>query len=67
MMFVPRHKMILPGWIGLLLLCSAPTLAACKKKADSEAPQIRPVRTVIATPSELGETVMLRRWCGIRA
>jgi RND family efflux transporter MFP subunit len=51
--------MILPAPIGLLLLCSAPTLVACKKQAESEAVQIRPVRTVIATPSELGETVIL--------
>ena len=59
MRLLPRHRMILPVWVGLLLLCSALTLAACKKEAESEAPQIRPVRTVIATPSELGETISL--------
>ncbi len=58
-MLLPQHRMIPSRWIGLLLLCGAVILAACKKQAESEAPQIRPVRTVIATSSELGETVML--------
>lgn len=34
-------------------------LAACNKKPEAEAVQIRPVRMVVATPSELGETVVL--------
>lgn len=59
MRLLPRHSTIPSEWIGLLLLCSALTLAACKKQTESEAPQIRPVRTVIAAPSEFGETVIL--------
>ncbi len=42
-----------------LLACAALFLAACNKKPEAEAPEIRPVRTVIAAPSEAGETVVL--------
>jgi membrane fusion protein, multidrug efflux system len=34
-------------------------LAACNKKPEAEAVAIRPVRTVVAAPSESGETVVL--------
>ncbi len=44
----------LPCLIGVAL-----TLAACKQKPQAEAPEVRPVRTVIAAPSESGETVAL--------
>jgi len=42
-----------------LLLCAALVLTSCNKKTESEGPNIRPVRTVIAAPSESGETVVL--------
>jgi membrane fusion protein, multidrug efflux system len=56
------------GWVKskAIFWCSAPllaaaalALAACNKKPEAEAPGVRPVRTVIATPSESGETVVL--------
>jgi membrane fusion protein, multidrug efflux system len=47
---------------GLPVLAGATialVLAACNKKPEAEAVEIRPVRTVIAAPSESGETVAL--------
>jgi RND family efflux transporter MFP subunit len=47
---------------GLLLLAGAAfafCLAACNRKPEAEARVIRPVRMVIAAPSESGETVVL--------
>jgi len=44
----------LPLLVGIAL-----ALAACDKKPEAQAPEIRPVRTVIAAPSEVGETVVL--------
>ncbi len=51
-----RRKEIL---CGSLLLSAALALASCKKQAQSEAAEVRPVRMVVAAPSELGETVVL--------
>lgn len=48
-----------PGWTCLLIIGSGLLLTSCNKKAASEAPVIRPVQTVIAAPSEAGETVVL--------
>lgn len=42
-----------------LLVGVALALAACKQKPEAEAPDVRPVRTVIAAPSESGEIVVL--------
>lgn len=42
-----------------LLVGVALALAACKRKPEAEAPSVRPVRTVIAAPSEAGEVVVL--------
>ena len=47
------------AWIWLLLPAVAVLLASCKPAAKAEAPEIRPVRTVIAAKEEAGETVVL--------
>jgi membrane fusion protein, multidrug efflux system len=56
------------GWVKskAIFWCSVPLLAAvalalasCNKKPEAKAPEARPVRTVVATPSESGETVVL--------
>ena len=47
------------AWRIALLACLLPLLGGCGKETKSEAPQIRPVRTVIATKSATGESVVL--------
>jgi membrane fusion protein, multidrug efflux system len=56
------------GWVKskAIFWCSVPLLAAvalalasCNKTPEAKAPEARPVRTVVATPSESGETVVL--------
>ena len=42
-----------------LLVGVALALAACHEKPKAEAPQVRPVRTVVAAPRESSETVVL--------
>lgn len=46
------------AWTASLLFVAL-TLTSCNKKTEAEAPDIRPVRTVIASPSDSGETVVL--------
>jgi RND family efflux transporter MFP subunit len=46
-------------WSWAFFLAVAAALAACKPKSTAEAPEIRPVRTVIAAKGEAPETVML--------
>lgn len=43
----------------LALSCTALVLASCKPDSKAEAPEIRPVRTVIAAKGEAAETVVL--------
>ena len=45
-------------WV-MLLLPFAVLMAACQKKAETNAPEIRPVRTVTAEKGQAGETVVL--------
>ena len=49
------------GWSGiwLLLPAIAIALASCKPDTKAEAPEVRPVRTVIVAREEAGETVVL--------
>jgi membrane fusion protein, multidrug efflux system len=42
-----------------VLVCAVLALAACDKKPEAAAPEVRPVRTVVATSGEFGETVVL--------
>jgi multidrug efflux pump subunit AcrA (membrane-fusion protein) len=47
-------------WTGLLLTgVAALALFGCKPDTKAEAPEIRPVRTIVADPGEAGETVVL--------
>src|SRR5262245_50519660 len=46
-------------WIWPALLAVIAPLASCKSDTKSDAPEIRPVRTVTATRGEAGETVVL--------
>ncbi len=46
-------------FFGLLIVGAGLLLTSCNRKVASEAPVIRPVQTVIAAPSETGETVVL--------
>ena len=48
-----------PWWICLVLTCFVLVLASCKPDSKVEAPEIRPVRTVIAAKGESAETVVL--------
>jgi RND family efflux transporter MFP subunit len=41
------------------ILAAAPVLAACQRETEQAAPEIRPVRTVIAARENSGETVVL--------
>jgi RND family efflux transporter MFP subunit len=43
----------------LVLICAVLALAACDSKSEVAAPEVRPVRTVVAAPREFGETVVL--------
>lgn len=45
--------------VAALLLAAAPILAACQRETEAEAPEVRPVRTVVATREKSGETVVL--------
>jgi multidrug efflux pump subunit AcrA (membrane-fusion protein) len=48
-----------PLWTCLVLTALAGVLVSCKPDTKVEAPEIRPVRTVIAAKGEAGETVVL--------
>ena len=48
-----------PLWMMLLLATAVVTLSACHPKAEANAPEVRPVRTVIVAVQPVGETVML--------
>lgn len=45
--------------IAVVLLAAAPVLAACQRETESQAPEVRPVRTVLATREKAGEKVVL--------
>ncbi|WP_396306931.1 efflux RND transporter periplasmic adaptor subunit [Kaistia sp. UC242_56] len=45
--------------VAAVLFVAAPVLAACQREAETQAPEIRPVRTVIATREKAGEKVVL--------
>jgi RND family efflux transporter MFP subunit len=45
--------------VAALLLAAAPILAACQRETEAEAPEVRPVRTVVATREKSGEQVVL--------
>jgi RND family efflux transporter MFP subunit len=47
------------AWRGSLLLCGLLCLVSCNKKTELAAPEIRPVRTVVAASTESGEAVVL--------
>ena len=53
-----RTKLALCRFLPLLVGVAL-ALAACHKKPEAEAPQVRPVRTVIAAPRGSNETVVL--------
>jgi len=48
-----------PSWIWLILPAVAVVLASCKPDTKADAPEVRPVRTVIAAKGEAGEIVVL--------
>ncbi|MBN9024594.1 efflux RND transporter periplasmic adaptor subunit [Kaistia nematophila] len=45
--------------IAAVLFVAAPILAACQRESEAEAPEVRPVRTVVAAREKVGETVVL--------
>ncbi|WEK51813.1 MAG: efflux RND transporter periplasmic adaptor subunit [Candidatus Kaistia colombiensis] len=45
--------------VAAVLFAAAPILAACQRETEAEAPEVRPVRTVVATREKAGETVVL--------
>lgn len=47
------------SWIWLLLPVVAIGLASCKRTTTAAAPEVRPVRTVIVTKQDAGETAVL--------
>jgi RND family efflux transporter MFP subunit len=53
------HIAVLRVAAGWLLLSAVLTLSACHKEAQAEAPEVRPVRTIVIDKQPAGETVVL--------
>src|SRR5262245_38426661 len=45
------------GSLGIPLVTTALLLAGCQRQAEATAPEVRPVRTVVATKRDIGEIV----------